>query len=290
MAHGWVKSLQCKSRAFEDVHDRRLRRPGPPASSSCRSGSQALKDVVVDSARQKQRNPKACQGPLLPQPAPTARRKSTTKTKTAVGPRAAAAALSVRTTAGLTYPALSELPEGHTSRRVVEIIFHSSWGPKPFPGKVEMIFKVQNGPRATARFEEYREAVKSVAWEDDARCIADGNEVMRFQCVGPMPAGCCSGAINDYSGVWGSLQVRKAAAVCTFAGSARAHEGAGGGRGRRAMLVCRVIAGRVSKREVVMDSFQECQVGFNSAGGENGELLVYDARAVLHCFLIIYKL
>ncbi|KAK4796621.1 hypothetical protein SAY86_028947 [Trapa natans] len=289
MAHGWVKSLQCKSRAFEDVHDRSLRRPGPTASSSCRSGSQALKDVVVGSARQKHRKPKA--RPEPPPPVHTPRRKSSTKTTAAVSPQVAAAALPVRTPAGLIFPALSELPDGHSSRRVVEIIFHSSWGPKPFPGKVEMIFKVQNGPWATARFEEYRETVKSGAWEDDTRCIADGNEVMRFQCVGPMPAGCCPGAINDYRGVWGSLQMRKAAsaAVCTFSGSARAHEGAGGGRGRRAMLVCRVIAGRVEKREAI-EPFEECQVGFDSVGGENGELLVYDARAVLHCFLIIYKL
>lgn len=282
MAHGWVKSLQCRSRAFEDVHDRSLRRSGLPASSSCRSGSRALKDVV-GSARQRPRKPKSCQGPPPP-PGCTPGRKSTKTTD--MGPPAAP--LPVRTPAGLVYPALSELPEGHTSRRVVEIIFHSSWGPKPFPGRVEMIFKVQNGPRATARFEEYREAVKSGALEEDARCTADGNEMMRFQCVGPMPLGCGSGA-NDYRGVWGSLQWHKVAAVCTFSGIATAHESAGGGRGRRAMLVCRVIAGRVAKRAAI-DPFRENRVGFDSVGGENGELLVYDARAILPCFLIIYKL
>lgn len=280
MAHSWVKSLQCKSRAFEDVHDPSRRRAGTPASSSCRSGSQALKDVV-GTTRLKHRKPKAF--PVPPTPPGWKPKKSTKKTE----PGPPAAPLPVRTPAGgLLYPALTELPEGHTSRRVVEIIFHSSWGPKAFPGLVEMILKVQNGPRAAARFEEYREAVKSGAWEEDPRCIADGNEVMRFQCVGPMPLGC---GASDYTGVWGSLQRGKVAAVCTFSGSGRAHESAGGGQGRRAMLVCRVIAGRVAKR-VGSDPFDGSQAGFDSVGSENGDLLVYDSRAVLPCFLIIYRL
>lgn len=148
-----------------------------------------------------------------------------------------------------------------------------------------MIFKVQNLGRTVTRFEEYRERVRSRVdadgeCEDHARCVADGNEVMRFHCLGPTSGGAydaCSGAL--------AIHARKGAAICTYSGSGGAHESAGGGRGRRAMLVCRVIAGRVG-----LGSLLESRVGFDSVSGGNGELLVFDSRAVLPCFLIIYKL
>ncbi|KAJ6405915.1 hypothetical protein OIU84_013812 [Salix udensis] len=100
----------------------------------------------------------------------------------------------------LVFPALAELPEGHPSRdypsheleqqtisgsdrdafqsengsrtvtrfeeyrenikRVVEIILHTSWSNKSFPGRIEMLFKVKTGPRTVTRFEENRENVK----------------------------------------------------------------------------------------------------------------------------------
>lgn len=288
MAHSqsWVRSLQCKSRAFEDVHDPDPRRASHPTSSSCRSGSQALKDVVWAS-RQKHRKPKGGRGPppqLL----------GSNKAKKPPRELAPPSSLPVRTPAGLLYPALTELSEGHPSRKVVEIIFRTSWGRKAFPGLVEMILKVQNGPRAAARFEEYREEVKFCArlhagaarWEENARCIADGNEVMRFQCLGPMPLG---GGADGYPGLWGGLQRDKAAAISTFSGSGRAHESAGGGDGRRGMLVCRVVAGQVADG-VGADTFRESRVGFESVSRRDGELLVYDSRAVLPCFFIIYRL
>ncbi|KAF6152404.1 hypothetical protein GIB67_038027 [Kingdonia uniflora] len=118
--------------------------------------------------------------------------------------------------------------------------------------------------------------------EDNVRCIADGNEMMRFHCVGP--------TVYDVGGECTFFPV-KDSAICTFSGSGGAHEscGGGGGKGRRAMLVCRVIAGSVCKR-VGLDSFLEGRVGFDSVSGENGELLVFYSRAVLPCFLIIYRL
>lgn len=123
------------------------------------------------------------------------------------------------------------------------------------------------------------------AGEDHVRCNADGNEVMRFYCLGATSAG---GAYETCGGAWG-FQGGKRAAVCTYSGSGVAHESAGGGRGRRAMLVCRVIAGRVWK-DLGSDPLVQERVGFDSVGGEGGELLVFDTRALLPCFLIIYKL
>lgn len=154
-----------------------------------------------------------------------------------------------------------------------------------------MVFKVQNLSRTVTRFEEYREMMKSRVssmnaangGEDHARCVADGNEVMRFYCLGATSGG---GAYEVSCGAW-SLCGGKGAAVCTYLGSGGAHENAGGGRGRRAMLVCRVIAGWVCKQQLGFDSLLDNRLGYDSVSGENGELLVFDSRAVLPCFLII---
>ncbi|KAK8483429.1 hypothetical protein V6N13_096094 [Hibiscus sabdariffa] len=285
MASGWVKSLQCKSRAYEDVYH-----PSPKhllSGTSCTRSSQSIKDVIETAKKKPKSNPKP--KPLsrstgrpesdLNNPPPRPRRSGSIPARPLRNPDPV-------------LPALAELPEGHPSRNVVEIIFHTSWSPKAFTGRIEMIFKVQNGPRTVSRFEEYRETVKTrsgsggpaSADEENARCVADGNEVMRFHCLGPTSGNC---GMNDkwlFSG-------GKGAAICTYSGSGAAHDSAGGGRGRKAMLVCRVIAGRVSKRvgfgyEPLVDG----RVGYDSVSGDNGELLVFDPRAVLPCFLIIYKL
>ncbi|XP_061348280.1 uncharacterized protein LOC133293691 [Gastrolobium bilobum] len=293
MASKWVKSLQCKSRAFEDVYH-----PNPKIlmpSVSCRKSVQNIKDMV-DIPKPKPRKPKP-KPALEKQPSskyPTTATTTTTTTKSEFEPTMKTSRRSSST--NTSSRSITELPVGHPSRNVVEIIFHTSWGPKPFPGRVEIIFKVQNGTRTVSRFEEFREAVKgraaaSVAlaegtnWEENARCVADGNEVMRFHCLGPA----ADGGPYDGGFAW-SFPERKGSAICTFAGSGGAHETAGGGRGRRAMLVCRVIAGRVSKQLGFLDSLLDKRVGFDSVSGDNGELLVFDSRAVLPCFLIIYEL
>ncbi|XP_043715538.1 uncharacterized protein LOC122663932 [Telopea speciosissima] len=292
MATGWVKSLQCKSRAFEDVYH-----PNPKhlnhllVSSSCRKSVQNLKDVI-DTSKKKPRK----SNPPSPTP-PRRSSKNSGQSKVEAGSNAtnrvrrSVSARTARTPESF-FPTLTELAEGHPSRNVVEIIFHTSWSPKVFLGRIEMMFKVQHLPKTVARFEEYREMMKSRAGaggggsgssrEDDARCVADGNEVMRFHCLGP-----ATGMIYDAGGM--CTFSGKDATIRTFSGSGVAHENAGGGKGRRAMLVCRVIAGRVCK-QLELDSFLESRVGFDSVNGDNGELLVYDSRAVLPCFLIIYKL
>ncbi|XWS38536.1 hypothetical protein CRYUN_Cryun19dG0139700 [Craigia yunnanensis] len=286
MATGWIKSLQCKSRAFEDVYH-----PNPKhliLSSSCRRSSQSIRDVIeTNKKKAKKSNPK-----LLP--------KSSSKPESDLNyppprPRRSSSAPAhlVRNTDSV-LPTLTQLPEGHPSRNVVEIIFHTSWSPKAFTGRIEMIFKVQNGQRTVTRFEEYRETVKTrsrsgsvgpaSADEENARCVADGNEVMRFHCLGPTSKNCGMNETWLFSG-------GKGAAICTYSGSGEAHESAGGGRGRWAMLVCRVIAGRISKRAGFgYESLLDGRVGYDSVSGDNGELFVFDPRAVLSCFLIIYKL
>ncbi|KAM7258684.1 hypothetical protein ACFE04_014425 [Oxalis oulophora] len=271
MPTGWVKSLQCKSRAYEDVyHHHHQPKKHVMANASC---TKSINDVIIQTKTSTNKKPtKNTKHSHKPDPDPNIPK--------------------IRNFDPF-FPALTELPDGHPSRNVVEIIFQSSWNLKTFPGRVEMIFKVQNGSKTVDRFEEYREVVKSRAARSGngaadrasvSRCAVDGNEVMGFQCLGP--------ARGDYDGgAWAFPG--KGAAVCTFSDSRGAHEKtAGGGGGRRAMLVCRVVAGRVKKRvgydEVMMI---DGRVGFDSvSGGDNGELFVFDSRAVLSCFLIIYKL
>ncbi|KAF8380483.1 hypothetical protein HHK36_027970 [Tetracentron sinense] len=294
MATDWVRSLQCKSRALEDVYN-----PEPKnlahlshllPSSSCRNSVQSLKDVVETTKKK----PRKSIPPLPKQP--SSRYSRPTKTDLGSNPinrvRPNISARPPRKPDPF-FPTLSELPQGHPSRNVVEIIFHSSWSPEAFSGRIEMLFKVQNLPKTIARFEDYRETVKSRASscssgnrsrsrDDDARCIADGNEVMKFHCLGPI-----SGGIYDAGGM--CMFSGKDRVICTFDGSGRAQESAGGGKGRRGMLVCRVVAGRVGK-QFGFDSLMDGRVGFDSVSGEDGELLVFDSRALLPCFLIIYKL
>ncbi|KAE8657354.1 nitrate transporter 1.1-like isoform X1 [Hibiscus syriacus] len=241
MASGWVKSLQCKSRAYEDVY-----RPSPKhliPSTSCARSSQSIKDVIETAKKKpKKSDPKS-------NPKPYSRSSSKSESELNIPPPRPCRSTSLparplRNTDPV-LPALTELPEGHTSRNVVEIIFHTSWSPKAFTGRIEMVFKVQNGPRTVSRFEEYREVVKTrsgsgsgsgdsaSADEENARCFADGNEVMRFHCLGSSSG---NYGMNDkwlFSG-------GKGAAICTYSGSGGGHDSAGGGKGRKAMLVCRL--------------------------------------------------
>ncbi|XP_077234377.1 uncharacterized protein LOC143876556 [Tasmannia lanceolata] len=288
MANGWVKSLQCKSRAFEDVYH-----PSPKYhlnllnTSSCKKSVQSLKEIVENTHKKpRKRHTRPSPPPPPPPPPPPAPSSRRPRAKIESGPNPTRTSPSARTLDPF-FPTLTELPEGHSSRNVVEIIFHSSWSNNAFQGKIEMLFKVQNLPKTIACFEEYREMVKSRAGggnpgsrKENARCVADGNEVMRFHCVGPTAGGICeAGGLCTFSG--------KGGAIRTFPGSGGAHESAGGGKGRRAMLICRVIAGRICKG---VESFLQGSVGgFDSVSGDNGSLVVFDSRALLPCFLIIYK-
>ncbi|CAA0841183.1 C2H2-like zinc finger protein [Striga hermonthica] len=207
--------------------------------------------------------------------------------------------------------AVSELGPEDSSRNIVEIIFKSSWLKKDSPiCKIERILKVHNTQRKIQRFEDYRDAVKTRAGGNaakrDARCAADGNELLRFHCA---TLACSLGARGSSSlcgaapacGVCATIrhgfQGGRAGGIRTTASSGRAHDSLAGGSGtRRAMLVCRVIAGRVRRAS---------DEGAGSDGGSDGaydsvaestgmyssleELRVFSSRAILPCFVVIYK-
>ncbi|KAF2561378.1 hypothetical protein F2Q70_00016150 [Brassica cretica] len=222
--------------------------------------------------------------------------------------------------------AVSELGPEDSGRNIVEIIFKSSWLKKDSPiCKIERILKVHNTQRTIQRFEDCRDAVKARAIQTtrkDARCAADGNELLRFYCTtltcsigsrgssslcSNLPnCGVCNVIRHGFQGKSGAGEAN--AAVRTTASSGRADDLLRcSDDARRVMLVCRVIAGSVKrvdstaaeKKSPVEDN---STAGVSSTGGvfdsvavnagaysNMEELVVYNPRAILPCFVVIYK-
>ncbi|KAK4782273.1 hypothetical protein SAY86_016375 [Trapa natans] len=216
--------------------------------------------------------------------------------------------------------AVSELGREDSGRNIVEIIFKSSWLKKDNPiCRIERILKVHNTQRTIQRFEDCRDAVKGRAMAStrrNPRCAADGNELLRFHCTTLS----CSLGHHGSTSLCGSVpgcgvctiirhgfqdKTSTVGGVRTTASSGRAHDSLRCTDETRAMLVCRVIAGRV-KRVVASE---DGAVAVDEDGGSGGvaagsydsvaasvgvysnleELLVFNSRAILPCFVVIYK-
>ncbi|KAB5568147.1 hypothetical protein DKX38_001940 [Salix brachista] len=211
--------------------------------------------------------------------------------------------------------AVSELGPEDSGRNIVEIIFKSSWLIKKDNPicRIERILKVHNTQRTIQRFEDCRDAVKTRALNStrkNPRCAADGNELLRFHCT---TLACSLGSLGS-SSLCGSIPV---CGVCTIirhgfqgiecrgisttASSGRAHDSLWGCTdGRRAMLVCRVIAGRVKRvaedaQPPEEDGASAAVGSYDSVAGCGGiysdleELSVFNPRAILPCFVVIYQ-
>ncbi|KAM1119693.1 hypothetical protein ACFX1X_044323 [Malus domestica] len=211
--------------------------------------------------------------------------------------------------------AVSELGPEDTSKNIVEIIFQSSWLKKQTPiCKIDRILKVHNTQKTITKFEEYRDSIKAKATKlpkKHPRCIADGNELLRFHCT----TFACSLGLNGSSNLCNSIPHCNVCSIIkngfnkfsgelteqgilTTATSGRAHDKAvvAAEEGdKRAMLVCRVIAGRVKKN--LEGSVGNGNVGmeeYDSVAGAVGvysnldELYVFNPKAILPCFVVIY--
>ncbi|KAM0004222.1 putative transcription factor C2H2 family [Helianthus debilis subsp. tardiflorus] len=213
--------------------------------------------------------------------------------------------------------AVSELSPDDSGRNIVEIIFKSSWLKPNHPiFTIERILKVHNTRRTIQRFEECRDTVKTRATATATRCAADGNELLRFHCT---TVACSLGSRNSSA----LCSAVPGCGVCTVirhgfqnpksGGIVTAGGGVGGGGGvrttassgtahdclrvdhreRRAMLVCRVIAGKVKR--VTEDAPAEEEGAYDSVAWNGGlystveELYVFNPRAILPCFVVIYK-
>ncbi|KAM0044741.1 putative transcription factor C2H2 family [Helianthus debilis subsp. tardiflorus] len=215
--------------------------------------------------------------------------------------------------------AVSELSDDDPGKNIVRIIFETGW-PGPGSGKNPMVYrvlKIHNCPKILTRFEEYREVVKSKAARyggvrrRDERCIADGNELLRFYCATFLcdlgQNGNSSICSHQYCSVCGIIRVgfsSKMDGISTYSTSWKGHvalpedieEEFRFMHVKRAMLVCRVIAGRVGCDPEMGDKDDP---GYDSLVGrgpgvgetrleEEDEIIVFNPRAVLPCFVIAY--
>lgn len=205
--------------------------------------------------------------------------------------------------------AVCELGPDDTSKNIVEIIFQSSWLKKEAPVcKIDRVLKVQNTPRTISKFEDYRDTIKTKATrlsKKHPRCLADGNELLRFHCTTLM----CSLGLNGSSNLCNSIPTCSVCSIIrnrfkvatggvstkgilTTATSGKAHDSADMlvHRGKRAMLVCRVIAGRVKRKAELPGSVDD----YDSVAGDSevysnlDELHIFNPRAILPCFVVIY--
>ncbi|KAG6414338.1 hypothetical protein SASPL_127058 [Salvia splendens] len=191
---------------------------------------------------------------------------------------------------------ISELPDG--DENVVRIIFKTGWpDPSRIPN-IDRVLKIHNSPTITSRFEEHRERVKSRA-AAAGRCAADGNELLRFHCTtfacGELESGVCGRVYCSLCGIIRSGFSPKMDGISTLPTGYAAHvsmpadieEEFGFMNIRRAVLVCRVVAGRVGCEPWEVDKEDP---GFDSVLGNNeeDEILVFNPRAVLPCFVITF--
>ncbi|CAJ1961460.1 unnamed protein product [Sphenostylis stenocarpa] len=204
--------------------------------------------------------------------------------------------------------------EEDSSRQIIETICGTrSVYSESMLGEIDCILKVLSIPKTFACFEEYREKVKEKADKEKKkhpRCLADGNELLRFH--GTTIA--CSLGVNssyslctlDYCGICQILrhgfstnkEFKGALGVYTTSTSGKAfesisimtsHERA---FPRKSIIVCRVIAGRIHSplegiEERVDSEFDSLAEKYGHSDVE--ELYVLNPRALLPCFVVIYK-
>ncbi|KAF6163012.1 hypothetical protein GIB67_021161 [Kingdonia uniflora] len=210
--------------------------------------------------------------------------------------------------------AVTELVEGDSSRKIVEIICRTSWMKSENNcWRIERVLKVHNMQKTLSRFEDYREIVKIKASnlsKKHPRCLADGNELLRFHgttlacslgmngssnlCISEI----CSVCRIIRNGFSSKKELKDDVGVFTTSTSGRAFQSIElyeeSTAARKALIVCRVIAGRVHRP---LENFQELngQTGFDSLAGKVGlysnteELYLLNSRALLPCFVVICK-
>ncbi|KAI4304617.1 hypothetical protein MLD38_040100 [Melastoma candidum] len=219
--------------------------------------------------------------------------------------------------------AVSELLGEESGMNIVNIIFRAGWTDRDRVPKIDRILKIHNSQVVLSKFEEHRESVKSkaarigggtVSRKRDERCIADGNELLRFHCstlacdlgVGGNSALCNQQHCN-ICGIITSGFSPKLEGISTLSSGYRAHltvpddvvEEFQFMNVKKAMLICRVIAGRVATdaddadKDGGFDSYitrgSSGRVGSPAAArADEEELVVFNPRAVLPCFVIVY--
>ncbi|KAK1376229.1 Dihydroflavonol-4-reductase-like [Heracleum sosnowskyi] len=212
--------------------------------------------------------------------------------------------------------AVTELVEGESSRNIVQIICKSGLlNSNNLSCDIERILKVHNLQKTINKFEEYREKVKLKASEvskENPRCLADGNELLRFHgtttkcllgingssrlCLSKS-CGVCQilrhgflsdeNEVDDCAELFTASSSEKALASVNMVDSNNSNS-------RKALIVCRVIAGMV---HIPLENTEQTdnQLEFDSLAGNEDlnsniqELYLTNPRAILPCFVIICK-
>lgn len=207
---------------------------------------------------------------------------------------------------------VSELRNGEPALHVIQTIFQMGWTNKAKNATIEKVLKIHHSAEILKAFEDYKELVKSRAAKAsfskrEERWVADGNELLRFHST----ATACELGYRQNSSI---CEQKQHCSVCNIIryefpsgvdkvalceSSWRAHEmmvkedgwSSSLPRGlvvRRAMFVCRVIAGRVAYQER-KGLVKGEEGGFDSIMGGQKDLVVLDPKSLLPCFIVTYN-
>ena len=206
---------------------------------------------------------------------------------------------------------VSEVLEGNPLFGYIETLIKSSWLDKTSL-KINKILRVSHSVRTLLVFEQYRQMVCRL----DKRLGVEGNELMRFHATmiscslgsnGSSSSYICGKKRCGVCRVLGSTFSIKDGSVSFIEKSGKAHEKVmtsecrltnnNGVLARKAIIVCRVIAGRVAYLDKHGLMMNDEEGGFDSVLGlsedeeSNGieELFVLNRRAVLPCFVVTYS-
>ena len=166
---------------------------------------------------------------------------------------------------------VSELIDGDSGNNIVRIIFKTGWIDNEKTPKNHQILKIHNSTKILGSFEEYRDHVKSKAARNSGvrrrneRCIADGNELLRFHCstflfnLGQNGNSCLYN--HQYCSICGIIRSgfsQKLDGISALSTSWREHATIIEDEFRfmnvkRAMLVCRVVASRMGSDQDDVD-------------------------------------
>nr|GMC70054.1 Nucleic acid binding protein, putative [Ipomoea batatas] len=199
-----------------------------------------------------------------------------------------------------------ELEAGNPSRNIIEMIFRAaSKNPSKHPWLIKRVIKVKNTIDVLDRFEKYREAVKSRSCEmckSHPRSMVDGNELMQFYgttmtccnnnkrtkisdlCKDPNCRVCrliqsgFNTSYNNKNGIRLSTNSDTLSEDTTVISNRN--------KAKRAVIVCRTIAGIVEKDQDLLEEEHD-SVG-HGVDTKLEYLTVKDPSAVLPCFVIVF--
>ncbi|CAI9784104.1 unnamed protein product [Fraxinus pennsylvanica] len=193
-----------------------------------------------------------------------------------------------------------ELEIGDPSRNIIEKIFQrSATNQKKYARKTQRVLKVINSLEIYKEFEKHREAVKKKSYEQfksHPRTIVDGNELLLFYGT---TMSCCGSKRKQVSELCKDPTCRVCRVIQSgFNTSYNKKNGiqlnmdsgemsenktviTKGKNVKRAVIVCRTIAGEVIEHEEVYDS-----VG-TGPYSKSEYLILQNPSAVLPCFIVV---